>query len=242
MRAKSFSRGRLSDGRRSIAGMSLVPAGVTLIRADNPSAMTLEGTNTWVFDDGTVIDPGPDDEAHLAAITAVTRIKRILVTHGHPDHVEGVEPLRRRTGAALGELPPGMSELKTPGHTADSVCFITPDAVFTGDTILGRGSSVVAWPDGDVGDYLTSLERLMDFPEVPALPGHGPALPDCAGAARWLHNHRVQRLDQVRSAVAQGARSPEEVLEIVYAEVDPALRGAALWSVRAQLDYLDKEL
>lgn len=222
--------------------MSLVPGGVALILADNPSAMTLEGTNTWVFADGTVIDPGPDDEAHLDAITAITKIKRILITHGHPDHVAGVEPLRRRTGATVGELPPGMSELKTPGHTADSVCFITVDAVFTGDTILGRGSSVVAWPDGDVGDYLTSLERLMDFPGVPVMPGHGPALPDCAVAARWLHTHRVERLDQVRAAMAQGATTPEGVLEIVYADVDPALKWAALWSVRAQLDYLDRQL
>lgn len=218
--------------------MSLVPGGVTLILADNPSAMTLEGTNTWVFDDGTVIDPGPDDEAHLEAITSVAKIKRILVTHSHPDHIAGVEPLRRRTGATVGELPPGMTELKTPGHTSDSVCFITLDAVFTGDTILGRGSSVVAWPDGNVGGYLTSLERLMEFPGMPALPGHGPVLPDCAVAARWLHTHRVERLDQVRAAMAKGATTPEEVVEIVYADVDSGLRWAALWSVRAQLDYL----
>ncbi|WP_117215341.1 MBL fold metallo-hydrolase [Allorhizocola rhizosphaerae] len=218
--------------------MSAVPAGVTLILADNPSAMTLEGTNTWVLDDGTVIDPGPADEAHLQAITAVTKIKRILITHGHPDHTDGVEPLRDMTGATVGELPPGMQELKTPGHTADSVCFVIEGAVFTGDTILGRGSSVVAWPDGNVGDYLASLEKLQDFVSVPALPGHGPALPDCAAAARWLHGHRVERLEQVRAALAQGATTPEEVVEIVYADVDPAVKWAALWSVRAQLDYL----
>ncbi len=218
--------------------MSSVPAGVTLILADNPSAMTLEGTNTWVFDDGTVIDPGPADEAHLAAIMAVARIKRILVTHGHPDHIDAVEPLRAMTGAAVGELPPGMQEMKTPGHTADSVCFVIDGAVFTGDTILGRGSSVVAWPDGNVGDYLASLEKLQEFAGVPALPGHGPVLPDCAAAARWLHGHRVERLEQVRAALAQGATTPEEVVEIVYADVDPAVKWAALWSVRAQLDYL----
>jgi len=218
--------------------MSLVPGGVTLIVADNPSPMTLEGTNSWVFDDGTVIDPGPADEAHLAAIMAVTRVRRILVTHSHPDHLEGVAPLRAMTNATVGELPPGMRELKTPGHTADSVCFVTASAVFTGDTILGRGSSVVAWPDGDVGDYLASLEKLMTFSGVPALPGHGPTLPDCGAAARWLHRHRLERLEQVRAAMAQGARSPEEVVEIVYADVEPSLRWAAMWTVRAQLDYL----
>lgn len=218
--------------------MSLVPDGVTLVRADNPSVMTLEGTNTWVLDDGTVIDPGPAHEDHLAAIMAVTRIRRILVTHGHPDHLEGVLPLRELTGATVGELPAGMRELKTPGHTADSVCFLTEGAVFTGDTILGRGSSVVAWPDGNVGDYLTSLALLKTLRGVPALPGHGPPLPDCAAAAEWLHDHRVERLEQVRAALTQGARTAEEVVDIVYAQVDPGLRFAAQWSVRAQLDYL----
>lgn len=218
--------------------MSLVPGGITLILADNPSALTLEGTNTWVLDDGTVIDPGPAHESHLAAIMAITKIRRILVTHGHPDHTEAVEPLRTLTGATVGELPPGVRELKTPGHTADSVCFLTDEAVFTGDTILGRGSSVVAWPDGSVADYLASLELLKDLQGVPAMPGHGPALPDCAAAAGWLHDHRVERLEQVRAALAQGAQTPEEVVDIVYADVEPALKFAAQWSVRAQLDYL----
>lgn len=218
--------------------MSLVPDGVTLVVADNPSAMTLEGTNSWVLDDGTVIDPGPADEDHLAALMAVTDIRRILVTHAHPDHIEGLAPLRELTGAVVGELPPGVRELKTPGHTVDSVCFITDSVVFTGDTILGRGSSVVAWPDGSVGDYLASLEKLMDFSGVPVAPGHGPMLPDCAAAARWLHAHRLERLEQVRAALAQGASTPEEVVEIVYADVEPQLRWAAMWSVRAQLDHL----
>ncbi len=218
--------------------MSLVPSGVTLIRADNPGYMTLEGTNTWVFDDGTVIDPGPDDDAHLKAITDAVTVRRILVTHGHPDHIAGVERLVRLTGAVVGELPPSLQLLETPGHTADSVCYLHSGAVFTGDTILGRGSSVVAWPDGNVGDYLKSLEKLKTFQGVPALPGHGPVLPDCAVAAEWLYNHRVERLEQVKAALAQGARTTQEVLDIVYADVDPQLKWAAEWSVRAQLEYL----
>ncbi|GIH08990.1 putative hydrolase (beta-lactamase-like) [Rhizocola hellebori] len=218
--------------------MSLVPEGVLLIRADNPGYMTLEGTNTWVLSDGTVIDPGPDDPIHLEAIARAGQIKRILVTHGHPDHVEGVDRLVKMTGAVVGEVPSYLREVKTPGHTADSVCFVSDSAVFTGDTILGRGSSVVAWPDGNVGDYLKSLETLMTFQGVPALPGHGPALPDCAQAARWLHGHRLERLEQVKAALAQGAKTPQEVVDMVYADVDPALKWAAEWSVRAQLDYL----
>ncbi len=218
--------------------MSLVPAGVQLIRADNPGFMTLEGTNTWVFSEGTVIDPGPDDPVHLEAVARAVKVKRILVTHGHPDHVDGVDRLVKMTGAVVGEVPPFLRELKTPGHTADSVCFVSENAVYTGDTILGRGSSVVAWPDGNVGDYLKSLENLMTFDGVPVLPGHGPALPDCAPAARWLHGHRLARLEQVKTALAQGARTPQEVVDIVYADVDQALKWAAEWSVRAQLDYL----
>lgn len=222
--------------------MSLVPSGVTLITANNPSAMTLEGTNSWVFEDGsmagTVIDPGPEDESHLEAIMAITPIRRILVTHAHPDHIAGVAPLQAKTGAVVGELPPGMELLKTPGHTADSVCFITEAAIYTGDTILGRGSSVVAWPDGNVADYLTSLEKLIEFAGVPAAPGHGPMLADCSDAARWLHSHRLERLEQVKAALAQGARTPQEVVDIVYADVDPSVKWAAMWSVRAQLEYL----
>lgn len=216
----------------------MVPDGVTLIRANNPGYMTLEGTNTWVFDDGTVIDPGPDDEGHIEAIVATAKITRILVTHGHPDHVDGVERLRAMTGATLNELPDDLQRLDTPGHTADSVCYIGRGAVVTGDTILGRGSSVVAWPDGNVADYLKSLEKLMTFSGVPALPGHGPVLPDTAQAARWLHDHRLERLEQVKSALAQGAQTPQEVVDLVYTDVDPALKWAAEWSVRAQLEYL----
>ncbi len=216
----------------------MVPEGVVLIRADNPGYMTLEGTNTWVFDDGTVIDPGPDDEAHLEAITKTVKVARILVTHGHPDHVDGVDKLIAMTGAVLNELPEDLQRLDTPGHTADSVCYFGRGAVFTGDTILGRGSSVVAWPDGNVGDYLKSLEKLMTFSGVPALPGHGPALPDTAVAARWLYDHRLERLEQVKSALARGAQTPQDVVDLVYADVDPALKWAAEWSVRAQLEYL----
>lgn len=215
-----------------------LPGWVTLVRADNAGPFTLEGTNTWVLADGTVIDPGPDDEAHLKAVAGVCRIERILVTHHHFDHTDGIARLVEMTGARVGELPPGLRALKAPGHTADSVCFIHDEAVFTGDTILGRGSSVVAWPDGNVGDYLSSLRLLSEFSGIPALPGHGPALPDCAEAAKWLLAHRLERLDQVREAMRQGATTPEEVVAIVYASVEPGLQAAALWTVRAQLHYL----
>jgi glyoxylase-like metal-dependent hydrolase (beta-lactamase superfamily II) len=207
--------------------------------------MTLEGTNTWIVDGVLAIDPGPDDDQHLRSIG---QVRFITVTHSHHDHVEGVPRLIELTGA--GELPAdhigavieGATALPTPGHTSDSVSFLVDRGgdrvIFTGDTILGRGSSVVMWPDGDVGAYLESLKTLSELEDVTVLPGHGPILPDCAAAAKWLLQHRLERLDQVRDALRQGAETPEDVVRIVYADVDPAVLVAAEWSVRSQLDYL----
>jgi glyoxylase-like metal-dependent hydrolase (beta-lactamase superfamily II) len=246
-----------------------LPRWVTLLRAPNPGPMTLDGTNTWIVrapghKAGVVIDPGPDDERHLAAVAAHGPIGHILVTHGHSDHVEGVRRLAellggppvlaadpaRVGGAGRLDRPFDASgctvrPVSTPGHTADSVCFLVEcadeRAVFTGDTILGRGTTVVAHPDGNLGDYLDSLATLSAYEGTPALPGHGPALADCAAAARFYLAHRRARLDQVRQAVAAGARTPAEVVATVYADVDRQLWPAAEWSVRAQLAYLERE-
>jgi glyoxylase-like metal-dependent hydrolase (beta-lactamase superfamily II) len=135
--------------------------------------------------------------------------------------------------------------LGTPGHTADSLSFLVEDeagpAVLTGDTVLGRGTTVVAHPDGRLGDYLDSLRRLhaltRDRVEV-VYPGHGPVLPDAELVVESYLNHRQDRLAQVRGAVAAGARGARAVVEVVYADVDPVLRPVAEWSVRAQLEYL----
>jgi glyoxylase-like metal-dependent hydrolase (beta-lactamase superfamily II) len=138
-----------------------------------------------------------------------------------------------------------VSVLPTPGHTADSVSLVAEGgverAVLTGDTILGRGTTVVAEPDGDLRDYLSSLEVLRGYPGRPVLPGHGPALADCAAAADFYLAHRRTRLEQVRLARANGAETAEEVVARVYADVDRTLWPAAVWSVRAQLAYLDAE-
>lgn len=246
-----------------------LPTWVTLLRAPNPGPMTLDGTNTWVVRApgaqlGTVIDPGPDDEGHLRAIADQGPIGRILITHGHPDHVEGVPRLAELAGrppvlaadpAHRVEAAPldgpfddsgcTIQPLATPGHTADSVCFLVECAgervIFTGDTILGRGTTVVAHPDGDLGEYLASLSALSAYEGIAALPGHGPALADCAAAARFYLAHRRARLDQVRKAVAAGAQTAADVVAAVYADVDRRLWPAAEWSVRAQLSYLSRE-
>ncbi len=258
-------------------------AGVVL--AANPSAMTLDGTNTWLLRDepgrrqAVVVDPGPADEAHLAGVLdAAGSVPLILLTHGHADHSEGARRLHELTGAPVLALDPahrygsqGLGEgavlegagvrilvWATPGHTADSLSFVLPGeaggdatagdpvapaAVLTGDTILGRGSTVVAHPDGVLADYLTSLRRLATLRGVAVLPGHGPELADAGAAAEAYLAHREQRLAQVRQALAEGGpeMSARDVVRRVYADVDPALWPAAEWSVQAQLAYLRTE-
>jgi glyoxylase-like metal-dependent hydrolase (beta-lactamase superfamily II) len=135
--------------------------------------------------------------------------------------------------------------LDTPGHTADSLCFLVESGnervIFTGDTILGRGTTVVAWPDGDLGKYLSSLARLRAYAGVPMLPGHGPALSDVAAVATAYLDHRRERLEQVRAAVAAGADTPTAIVDEVYPGIDPSIRFAAEASAGAQLEYLRRE-
>ncbi|MBB4696364.1 glyoxylase-like metal-dependent hydrolase (beta-lactamase superfamily II) [Actinoplanes abujensis] len=233
--------------------------------------MTLDGTNTWVLrapgaTHGVVIDPGPLDEGHLARIAAAGPYSAILITHGHHDHVEGAGRLSALLGGtpvlaadpahcvAGDPLTPGRDQraglsvevLPTPGHTSDSVCFLVDDGnarlMFTGDTILGRGTTVVAHPDGDLGAYLGSLERLTAYGDVLMLPGHGPVRADVAAVARDYLDHRRERLTQVEAAMAAGARTPEQVVDVVYPDIDPAVRFAAIWSAGAQLDYLNHKI
>ncbi|MFB7915225.1 MBL fold metallo-hydrolase [Streptomyces sp. NPDC056061] len=216
-----------------------------------------------------VIDPGPLDDTHLRAVIATAeragrRIALTLLTHGHPDHAEGAARFAELTGTKVRALDPalrlgdeGLStgdvittgglELRvvpTPGHTADSLSFHLPAdrAVLTGDTVLGRGTTVVAHPDGRLGDYLDSLRRLrsltVDDGVHTVLPGHGPVLEDAQGAVDFYLAHRAHRLAQVETAVEAGHGTPTEVVAHVYADVDQSLWPAAELSVRAQLEYL----
>jgi glyoxylase-like metal-dependent hydrolase (beta-lactamase superfamily II) len=217
-----------------------------------------------------VVDPGPQDPRHLRAVlTAVeargARVGVVLLTHGHLDHseaarsfaeaaggvgVRALDPAQRLGDEGLGDRDvvdvDGLlvEVVATPGHTGDSLSFVLPDsgALLTGDTVLGRGTTVVAYPDGRLGDYLDSLARLEELVEarglVDLLPGHGPALSDPLEVVRFYRRHRAERLDQVRAAVDAGARTPREVVERVYADVPREVWPAAELSVRAQLDYL----
>ncbi|HEU0104335.1 MAG TPA: MBL fold metallo-hydrolase [Mycobacteriales bacterium] len=211
-----------------------------------------------------VVDPGPLHEGHLQALAACGPVAVVLLTHGHADHREGAARFAELVRAPVRALDPahrlgeeGLGEgdvaaaaglevrvLATPGHTADSLSFLieadgdAPGAVLTGDTVLGRGTTVVAHPDGVLADYLSSLRRLRDLGGRTVLPGHGPELPSAGEAAERYLAHREQRLDQVRAAVAAGAHTPQAVVESVYADVDRALWPAAELSVRAQLAYL----
>jgi glyoxylase-like metal-dependent hydrolase (beta-lactamase superfamily II) len=163
---------------------------------------------------------------------------------------EPTSPTEPRTGPTAGDGSDDdglrVEVLLTPGHTADSVSFVVEAAdtraVLTGDTVLGRGTTVVAHPDGSLAPYLDSLRRVAALGPVTLLPGHGPVRPDAATLAREYLAHREARLAQVRRAVAEGATTAPEVVRVVYADVDESLWPAAELSVRAQLDYLAAEL
>jgi glyoxylase-like metal-dependent hydrolase (beta-lactamase superfamily II) len=244
----------------------------SVLLQDNPSPMTLEGTNTWVLRAPgeracVVVDPGDHDPEHQRRVAAHGPVALVLLTHRHHDHAAGARRFAELTGAPVRALDPSLvlgsealgdgdvvaaagCELRvvaTPGHTSDSLSFLLdgPDAagpaVLTGDTILGRGTTVIAHPDGALGPYLSSLRRLAALPDgTRVLPGHGPELPDAPTAARHYLAHREERLEQVRAALRElgPSATARQVVELVYADVDRVLWPAAEASVRAQLDHL----
>ena len=240
----------------------VTPSAAVLLE-ENPSAMTLEGTNTWLLrapgaEACVIVDPGYEDVPHLARVVAAAgEVALILVTHQHPDHVQGAPWLAARVDAPVRAFDPtlcvgapaltddelveaaGLSiqVLHTPGHTEDSICLATNGTVLTGDSMLGRGTTVIS----NLGAYLDSLRRLAAVPAgTLALPGHGPELPDVAETAREYLTHREARLNQVREALSELGRdaTARQIVEHVYRDVDESLWGPAEWSVHAQLDYL----
>jgi len=213
-----------------------------------------------------LVDPGPLDEAHLKALAGAGAVELVLVTHRHADHTAGSARLHELTGAPVRAADPaqchgggqplrddeviraaglGITVLATPGHTSDSVCFHLPadgkfGAVLTGDTVLGRGTTVLDFPDGTLGDYLATLDRLAALGPATVLPAHGPVLPSLEAIARDYRKHREERLAQIRAALGLLGRdaSVGEVADAVYADVGPSVRRAAELSVAAQLSHL----
>jgi len=238
----------------------------SVLLCDNPGLMTLDGTNTWVLrgpgsDEMVVVDPGPDDDAHVERIAALGKIPLVLISHKHGDHTDGIDKLVDRTGAVVrsvgsgflrglgGPLTDGevidaagvrITVLATPGHTADSLSFVLDDAVLTADTVLGRGTTVIDNEDGSLRDYLESLRRLNGLRGRAVLPGHGPDLADLEAVTATYLAHREQRLNQVRDAlvVLGEDATARQIVEHVYTDVDEKLWEHAEWSVQAQLDYL----
>jgi glyoxylase-like metal-dependent hydrolase (beta-lactamase superfamily II) len=247
---------------------------VTRVLAPNPSGMTLDGTNTYVVGapgsgQAVVVDPGPDDAAHLASVEAAlaardARCVAVLVTHHHGDHAEAAQPWGARFGAQVAAadarvagpggrvLAPGerlslagtaIGVVPTPGHTGDHLAFrLESGAVLVGDHVLGRGTSVVTHPEGDVVAYLESLRRVHDLGPSALYCGHGPELTEDPGAVLDFYlAHRAYREHQLLEALGAGPRTVDELVATVYAEVPRALWPAAAQSTRAALGKLRAE-
>ncbi len=238
----------------------------SVLLADNPGLLSLEGTNTWVLcgpgsDELVIVDPGPEDDEHIARIAALGRVALVLISHRHGDHTDGIDKLVELTGGSVRSADPKflrgdgvtltdrevidaagltITVLATPGHTADSLSFVLDDAVLTADSVLGRGTTVIDKDDGSLADYLESLRRLRGLGRRTVLPGHGPDLADLEAVASGYLMHRHERLEQVRAALWDlgNDATVREIVEYVYVDVDEKLWDAAEWSVQAQLDYL----
>jgi glyoxylase-like metal-dependent hydrolase (beta-lactamase superfamily II) len=218
-----------------------------------------------------VVDPGPDDARHGEAIRREAvqrgvRVAAVLLTHGHADHAEGARRFAESVGVGVRALDPahrfgseGLGDgdvidlgdwsvrvVGTPGHSLDSVSFLLPHdaSILTGDTVLGRGTSLVAWPEGRLGDYLDSLRILRDLVDTSSvqrlLPGHGPVLSSPGSVIDDYLAHRQARLAEVRDAVASGVTEASDIVALVYADVPREVWPAAELTVRAQLAYLSE--
>jgi glyoxylase-like metal-dependent hydrolase (beta-lactamase superfamily II) len=216
---------------------------VVRVRAPNPSALTLDGTNTYVVGRW-VVDPGPLEEGHLDAVrrAAGDGIEGVVLTHGHADHAEGAEALGApvtlpRDGESVGPF----RALATPGHSADSVCLVAGPLCFTGDTVLGSGSVFIAPGEGSLAEYLDSLRRLRELPLEVLCPGHGPYVWDPAAKLDEYIAHRLERERRLVQALDAGLRTRDELLDSAWSETPPELRDFAALSLASHLEKLARE-
>jgi glyoxylase-like metal-dependent hydrolase (beta-lactamase superfamily II) len=229
-----------------------LPHGVIRVRANNPSPLTLDGTNSYVVD-GWVVDPGPADTDHLDEIEAAAgTIRGIVLTHSHADHAEAAEPLAERAGGVPvvlpgdGEQAGPLRAIATPGHSPDHVVLLHGTVCFTGDTVLGEGSVFIAPGEGSLSAYLDSLRRLRALDLDLLCPGHGPPVLDPAAKLDEYISHRLEREAKVIAALDAGARTTDELLARAWDDVDvaaggPLLRFAAEATLRAHLEKLAEE-
>ncbi|HTU55461.1 MAG TPA: MBL fold metallo-hydrolase [Acetobacteraceae bacterium] len=245
--------------------LAVIP-GVWRVVANNPGPMTYHGTNTYLIadDEGmTILDPGPDDPAHVEAVIAAAggRINRILLSHGHRDHTGAAARLRAATKAPVfgfspsvnpeiaidhaladGDTVSGLTALHTPGHAADHLCFATENgSLFTGDHVMTWSTSVVSPPHGDMAAYFASLDRLAARADRYYLPGHGPLLGRTSGFAKTLLAHRKQREEAVGATLKEAPAALAALTAEAYPGLDPKLRGAAERNVLAHLLKLAAE-
>ena len=234
------------------------------VLAPNPGPFTLEGTNTWIVGSSpvAVIDPGPDDPGHLRAVaTEAGAVAVILLTHEHPDHAQGAQRLSQMTGApvrSFGALPgqeplaqgerirvdgSALRTVHTPGHTPDHVVFAAEEdrGLFTGDVVLGRGTSVIDPPEGDLGSYLRSLQELVALAPRVIYPGHGPTVFAAEAKLKEYLAHRAMREDQVIRSLDAGPATPAEIVRTIYADTPEELHPVAERQVLAHLLKLEKE-
>jgi len=233
-------------------------AAVQRVVAPNPGPYTGPGTNTWIVEGGpvvAVIDPGPDDDAHLAALNrrlGGAAVGVVLVTHSHADHLSLAERFAREHDVTVRRFPElgdgdvvragklNLTALHTPGHSADHLCFVIPEdgAVFTGDLILGRGSSMVTYPEGDVAAYLRSLDRLAALKPRLLFPGHWDPVTDAMAKIAEYRDHRLEREAQVLAEVRRGGGTAAELTRRVYGELEEKLLLAAEMTLHAHLRKL----
>jgi glyoxylase-like metal-dependent hydrolase (beta-lactamase superfamily II) len=223
---------------------------VERLTASNAGPMTLEGTNTYLVgrDPAVVIDPGPDQAEHIDAVRGAAEarggIGTVLLTHSHSDHGGGVELLGvDPSDPKDGETIAGLTAIATPGHSADHMCFLLDGACFTGDLILGEGSTIVGPREmgGSLADYMRSLDRLRALDLELLFPGHGPEVHDPRAKIDEYIEHRMMRERRLVAALERGERSRSALLAEVWDDVPEELRGAAAVAMQAHLEKLEDE-